>query len=103
MNNVNANAGDPDETTNGNGNGDSYVSEAEKTIRERIVHILTVYPKISVSMLQIGVGTSLAPRLWKPVLEQLITEGIVVREQLNYTSPTGREQLYTSLKLSTTN
>ena len=71
----------------------------EKQIRDKIIHILTVYPRISVSMMQIGVGTSLAPTIWKPVLEQLIREGVIIRDSKSYNTPAGREQIYTILSL----
>lgn len=75
--------------------------DTEKTIREKIIHVLTVYPKISVSMLQVGVGTSLMPALWKPILSDLIKEGIIKEERVQHTTPTNRQQTYTVLSLTT--
>lgn len=68
--------------------------------REKIIHVLTVWPRLSPSMLQIGLGTGLSSRLWRPILETLITEGIVIREEVTARSPIGRDQSYTILSLN---
>lgn len=88
------------ENENENRLTDADVADSEKTIRERIIHVLSIYPKVSTSMLQVGVGTSLMPALWKPVLAQMIVDGIVIEERECHTTPTGRMQTYTVLSLA---
>src|SRR3954462_413217 len=70
----------------------------EDMIRHRILHTLWIYPKISPSMLQIGIGTGFPSALWHPVLDQLIANGIVLRTQVQATNPVSkRDQTYTVL------
>jgi len=74
-------------------------SMAEEMIRLRILHTFTIYPKLSPSMLQIGIGTGYPPALWHPVLESLIAAGIVSRTQVQATNPVSkRDQTYTILE-----
>jgi len=64
-------------------------------VRERILHVFSIYPKISPSMLQISLN--LPAKDWRPVLEELITEDQVTRQSLVHLTPTGRNQSYTIL------
>ena len=74
-------------------------SVAEDMIRKRILHVLWIYPKLSHSMLQIGIGTGFPPALWHPVLERLVKEGLVRRHQVRATNPVSmRDQVYTILE-----
>jgi len=73
---------------------------AEEMIRARILHTLTIFPKLSMSMLQIGIGTGFPPALWHPVLEDLIRDGKVSRTTVQATNPvTQRGQTYTIMAL----
>jgi hypothetical protein len=67
-------------------------------IRERIEFILTHYPILSASMLQISIGPNMSPRLWRPVLQEMINEGVVVRKEEPTTSNIG--QFRTLVKIS---
>lgn len=69
-------------------------------IRDRILHLLTVYPRISPSMLQIGIGTSVPPTLWRPILDDLVKEGRVLIENVNCQSPAGRARSYQVVSLA---
>ena len=80
----------------------SFVSASDELIEARILHVLTVWPKLNPSMLQVGIGTALSPKMWHPVLERLIAEGKVVKYELSGRGPTGRDQIFTVLRLSTT-
>ena len=75
------------------------VLDTEKTIRAKIIHVLSIYPKISISMLQVGMGTSLMPALWKPVLNQMIADKTVIQDRKTFLTPTERQQGYTILSL----
>ena len=82
---------------------DDLGSATEDMISQRILHTLSIYPKLSMSMLQIGVGTGFPPALWHPVLEMLIRDGKVTRTLVQATHPvSGRDLQYTILELSTT-
>lgn len=82
--------------------GDDFVElrVARDLMRDKIVHTLTIWPILSPSMLQVGIGTSISPKIWHPVLEQLIKDGIITREELRAKSSIGRDQIYTRLSLT---
>lgn len=69
-------------------------------IRAKIIHTLTIYPKLMPSMLQVGIGTSVSPKLWHPILEKLVADGTIIKEELRAKSHIGRDQTYAILKLS---
>lgn len=74
--------------------------EAREVIRRKILHTLKIWPKLSPSMLQVGIGTSLSSRMWHPVLDQLIREGKVIRTEQQAKSHIGRDQIYTIISLA---
>lgn len=77
------------------------VVSPEETIRRKILHQLKIYPRLSPSMLNMGIGTAIPPAVWKPVLERLISDGKVLRENVEHLTPVaGRKQLYTVLSLT---
>lgn len=83
------------------GGGSESRMTAEEMISLRILHTLSIYPKLSMSMLQIGVGTGFPPMLWHPVLEDLVTSGKVTKTQMQATHPvSGRDQTYTVIELT---
>lgn len=71
-------------------------------IRDKIKHTLTIYPRLSMTMLQVGIGTYIGPNVWKPILFQMIEDKIVLREHVSAETPKGRMQTYTVLRLATT-
>jgi S1-C subfamily serine protease len=72
----------------------------DEMIKARILKVLEIYPKISPSMLQIGIGSSLPAKMWHPVLETLIEEGVIVRDNIVALSSTDRQQVYKVLSLA---
>lgn len=52
-------------------------TDGSMQIRDKIVKYLEVYGRISPSMLHTGIGPSLPSAVWRPVLEQLIADGVV--------------------------
>lgn len=68
-------------------------------IAERIRHVLQHFPKLSHSMLQIGLGPSLAAKVWRPVLDEMIVEGEITVETVYTTTPSGRSQTYMIISL----
>lgn len=76
------------------------LSPSERVIADKILHILGCFPKISPSMLQISLGSSLPTDVWKPVLEYLITTGDVYRYSRTVQNPAGRAQAVTVISSS---
>lgn len=68
-------------------------------IRDKIIQTLTIWPRLSPSMLQVGIGTSVKPTLWHPILDSLIKEGIVARDEISMKSHIGRDQVYSVIHL----
>lgn len=71
----------------------------EEGIRDRINFVLTLYPRISPTMLQIGLGTGFRPEYWRPVLAKMIDERKVIQSEVMQPGPTGRFNMYTFLEL----
>lgn len=76
------------------------MDDTENVVRERIRHVLAIYPRISRSMLQVGIGTSMPPAIWGPVLERMIAEGEITAENASHSTPAGRHQSYAILQLA---
>lgn len=62
---------------------------------EKIKFILTYFPKLSHSMLQVGIGMNVPSKLWRPILEEMIIEKEVKVENVSVITPTGRSQSFT--------
>ncbi len=76
---------------------DVDVSAAVEDVRIKILHNLEVYPYLSRAMIQTGLGPAMPPRLWDPVLEDLIIRGEIMVVEKTVTSPGGRaltKQIY---------
>ena len=68
-------------------------------IATKIIHILGIYPIISPTMLQGGLGPYMKPAQWRPVLADLISKGKVVEDQESMQTPTDRYNTYSKLSL----
>ena len=53
-----------------------------KIVRRKIHNALALHPILTPSMLQIAVGTNVPPRIWRPVLIDMIAEGVVCRRDM---------------------
>lgn len=73
-----------------------------KDIEAKIQHLLKIYPAVSPSMMQVGLGPSLPSKIWKPVLRDLIERGLVKEDVFMHMTSTGRSQAYTVLSLKET-
>jgi hypothetical protein len=82
-------------------NGQSIV-KAYGLIKAKIMYTLSVYPKISPSMLQVGIGPSTQPAIWRPILDDLIKDGLISREAVEKNTPTGRFNRHEVLSLTDT-
>jgi len=72
----------------------------EVEIEAKILHILGIYPTISPTMLQGGLGPYTKPALWRPVLAKLVEEGKVIESQESLQTPSDRYNTYTKLSLA---
>lgn len=72
-------------------------------IEHKILHLLRIYPRISPSMMQIGIGSSLPVSIWRPILSRLIEEGKIREDFIVSPSSTGRQQSHTVLSLAEPN
>lgn len=71
---------------------DDFVAITRDFVRQKIVHTLTYYPRLSPSMLQVGIGTGISPKLWRIVFEDMIKEGKIRQEITQVRVPNGRDQ-----------
>lgn len=84
---------------------DEDVSELELTgadayIRKQIVHVLTQYPGISSTMLQVGIGTSIPSKLWRPVYDAMIKAHQLIEIRETVQAPSGRYQSIKHIRLT---
>lgn len=79
---------------------ETVVHHTDKTIQEKILFILNLYEPLSPSMLQIGIGTSIPPSMWKPSYNALLRKGVIIERQETHETPTGRNNTYTFIELS---
>lgn len=71
----------------------------QEEIQRKIIHLLRIYPVISPTMLQAGLGPSVKPDTWRPALDHLVSGGRVVEAQQSAQTPAGRYNTYTKLSL----
>jgi len=76
------------------------VGTEDELTRQRIINTLEIYPKVSPSMLQAAIGPHNKPQFWRPILESLIEEGIVTRDQKSHRSERGRYRILIIISLS---
>jgi hypothetical protein len=76
------------------------IDNDEKVWREKILHVLSIYPRISLPMLQVAISTGAPPKLWKPVFDKMVVEGVVKIENVNSSNPSGRALTYRVISLT---
>jgi hypothetical protein len=69
-------------------------------LEDKIAFVLTIYPVLMPSMLHVGIGPNIRPQLWRPVLERMIADGKVVKEEKGITTHLGQYRTFTFLRLS---
>lgn len=78
---------------------EDFVPATDDIIRARLIHVLTIYPGISPSMLQVGIGTAISPKMWHPIMNRLKEEGIVKESEYMAQAPNGRDLTYKKLTI----
>lgn len=81
----------------GGGVPDDSLNEYARILREKILFGLEIYPAVSPTMLHTFLGTATSTHVWKPILNDLIAEGLVARVEVTMTSPHDRTQTYSVL------
>lgn len=71
-----------------------------ENIAARIKHILSVFPKLSHSMLQVGLGSTIPAKDWRPILDEMVAEGTVSIQTKYLTTPAERSQGYSIISLT---
>lgn len=71
-----------------------------KVLEEKILHILSIYPIVSPTMLQGALGPSVKSAVWRPALSRLIEAGKVIEETESLQTPTERYNTYTKLYIA---
>jgi len=71
----------------------------DKDIEDKIMHLLAIYPVISPTMLQGGLGPYIKPRRWRALLEKLKKAGMVVESKESKETTTSRYNTYVKLHL----
>lgn len=79
---------------------EEFVALTQDFVRAKIKHVLSIFPKLSPSMLQVGIGTGVPPRFWKPIFRQMVAEGVVKVDQVSFLTPNGRDQTYKVVSLT---
>lgn len=74
--------------------------DSPERIKLRIVYTLSAYPAISQAMLSAIFGWAVPSRMWRPVLEELIVKGIVVKEEIQMQSHIGQHRTITRFRLT---
>jgi len=80
-------------------NPNSYETHGEESLRQRILFILMKHPRITPTMLCVGLGNPPVGK-WKPLLNQLVLEGVIFREYDIVLHPNGRTYNNTVYKLA---
>ncbi len=78
---------------------DSLEEIVDGVIETKILHLLKIYPIISPTMLQSGLGPSTKPAQWRPVLSRLIVSGAVIETHEDIQTPSDRYNTYSKLSL----
>lgn len=81
---------------------DTPDEDFDDKLEARIIHLLGIYPGIQPTMLQAVLGPQTRADVWRPVLEDMITRGIIVQSVLTATTPKGRRNGYIKLNLAET-
>ena len=69
-------------------------------VRERIIALLTVYPILSPSMIQIGLGSSLPTFVWRPVFDRMLISGELVEGLVEGPPSDNRQRPFKTVSLA---
>lgn len=75
-------------------------AEQNSYVRERIITLLSIYPTISPSMLQIGLGSSLPTLVWRPVFDEMVSAGEIVEGLIEGPPTDSRQRPFKTVALA---
>lgn len=70
------------------------------SLREQLKHLFSIYPILSPTMMQALLGSKVRPKDWKPVMEDMITDGTLKRVDLSSKNAWGQLRYYARIKLN---
>ncbi len=70
-------------------------------IHKQLAHLLQVYPVLSPTMIQSCFGARVRPVIWKPIMELMLQEGVLVRNEVVSKDSWGQLRSYTCIRLNT--
>lgn len=73
----------------------SMAMTGEEAMRMRILKTLEIFPRLTISMMQTGLGPHHPPKFWRPILNSLLREGQVVHLQEQHQNEKGRYRTVT--------
>ena len=73
---------------------------ADELLEAKILLLLEVYPVISPTMLQAGLGPQIPPAKWRPVLDKMLADGTVKQGSDYRQGVTGRYRTFLKVGLS---
>lgn len=68
----------------------SAFEEVTADIKADILSLLETYPYLGYTMIQVGIGPAKPPKLWKPILESLVEDAIILERTISVVSGRGR-------------
>ncbi len=68
-------------------------------LQRQLVILLQVYSVLSPTLIQALLGTRVRPRFWKPIMEQMIKEGTLIRYEVVTKNCWNQLHSYTCIRL----
>lgn len=72
---------------------------APSQLQEQLMHLFQVYPVLSPTMIQALLGSKVRAIVWKPIMEEMISVGQLVRFEVVAKNTYGQLRSYTCIKL----
>lgn len=79
----------------------SSLDEALEDVGSKILHILEVTPYLTRAQIQVSLGPALPPKIWDPVLQELVKEDKIYSVERSTQTPSGRNLVKTIYHLPT--
>jgi hypothetical protein len=73
---------------------------ADDLARQKVIFALAVYPRLTMSMMQIAVGPHVVRDMWRPALMKLVGEGTVRHVEKEVVTPQGQFRIFKYYELA---
>jgi hypothetical protein len=67
-----------------------YVGEALLDTKQKLLHLLDIYPYLPKALIQTGMSPALPPKFWKPILDKCVEDGEILVAKISTQTPNGR-------------